>query len=94
MSRDPPAPLPGGYKVRDKTYYVGASITVDPSLKIVHGQQGEVTGPSVILGADGVCVLFPGNKGSINCRLTEVRTPRLRCPLLSSVSVRRTAVRR
>ena len=56
--------------------------------KLVDGGQGEVTGPTFAESyqGKGVCVLFPGNKGSVSCLLTEVRrlraasaaTPRLR----------------
>ena len=43
--------------------------------KYVHGQQGEVWGPTDCESTKGkgVAVLFPGNKGSVNCYLTQVR---------------------
>ena len=74
VSRDAPPPLPGGYKVGEKVFYTGASLTWDDGDKIVHGQQGEVMGP----GNDeyegkGVRVRFPGNKVNTSCLLTEVR---------------------
>ena len=75
MSRDPPPPLPGGYKVGEKVFFTGMSETFPIGDKVVHGQQGEVVGPA--LGENtkgkGVAVLFPGNKGNINCYLTTVR---------------------
>ena len=75
MSRSPPPPLPGGYEVGEKVFYTGASKTVSTGDKLVHGQQGEVTGPATAEGyiGKGVRVLFPGNKESINCYLTSVR---------------------
>ena len=40
----------------------------------MHGQQGEVVGPATDEdGEEGVAVLFPGNKGSVECYLTNVR---------------------
>ena len=43
--------------------------------KLMHGQQGEMVGPATIEGhvGKGVKVLFPGNKGYVNCYLTQVR---------------------
>ena len=75
---DPPPLLPGGYKVGEKVFYTGRSETLPSGDKVVHGQQGEVMGPatSVALKGKGVCVLFPGNKGNVQCPLTEVRCPR------------------
>ena len=86
VSREAP-PLPGGYRVGEKVFWTGANQTLSNGEKLVHGQQGEVVGPGT--GEDGdkrVSVLFPGNKGNINCLLTTVRrlraasaaTPRLR----------------
>ena len=71
--RDPPPPLPGGYKVGEKVFFTGANQTVSTGNKLVHGQQGEVTGPGT--GEDGdkrVSVRFPGNKAGTNCLLTQV----------------------
>ena len=89
QSGDAPTPLPGGYKVGEKVFYTGASYTFADGDKLVHGQQGEVTGPGRgKWTGKGVEVLFPGNKDSINCYLYQVRrlraasaaTPRLRRP--------------
>ena len=75
MSHGAPPPLPGGYKAGETVFYTGPSQTLQPGYDVVHGQQGEVTGPCD--GEDGedegLLVLFPGNKDSINCFLTEVR---------------------
>ena len=75
VSRDAPPPLPGGYPVGERLFFTGASQTFPSGHKLVHGQQGKVTGPATneSVKGKGVSVLFPGNKGNIQCRLTEVR---------------------
>ena len=75
MSRDAPPPLPGGYKVGDKVFYTAANHNFADGDKLVHGQQGEVTGPPTLANVKGkgVKVLFPGNKGDVDCYLTDVR---------------------
>ena len=56
-------------------FYTGLSLTVSTGDKVVHGQQGEVTGPATAEShkGKGVNVLFPGNKGTLDCCLTMVR---------------------
>ena len=80
ISRAPPPPLPGGYVVGEKVYYTGSSHTfsVPKGLyKVKHGQAGEVQGPSMgELGDKGVDVMFKGNTGNIECRLTELSRAR------------------
>ena len=79
QSGDAPTPLPGGYKVGEKVFYTGASYTFADGDKLVHGQQGEVTGAAT--GEDSgklVIVQFPGNPSANPCWLTTVR--RLRAP--------------
>ena len=80
-------------------FYTGPSRSHDLSkgYELVHGRQGEVTGPASMggqqawkcaltggqWGANGVEVLFPGNKGSFPLYLSSVRRPPhhdLRCP--------------
>ena len=75
VSRDAPPPLPGGYKAGEKAFYTGTCQNFPSGNKLVHGQQGEVTGPATgeEVKGKGVQVLYPGNKGSINCFLTTVR---------------------
>jgi len=75
VSRNAPPPLPGGYTLGEKVFFTGASATVPNGDKLVHGQQGEVTGPATLAThkGKGVAVRFPGNKGRIECFLTEVR---------------------
>ena len=71
---DPPPALPGGYKVGEKVFYTGPNYTFPSGNKQVHGQQGEVMGPGT--GEERnthVAVRFPGNKGNVECLLTEVR---------------------
>ena len=66
--------IPGGWKAKDLPYYTGASQTWDDGDKLVHGQQGEVVGPATgSHEGKGVAVLFPGNKGIIDCYLDTVR---------------------
>ena len=74
LSRSPPPPLPGGYKVGEKLYYTGASHTFDDGDRLVHGEQGEVMGPGNHEGQ--LLIKFPNNKGNINCTLDELsRSP-------------------
>ena len=79
MSRDAPPPLPGGHKVGEKVFFTGTSQTFPSGDKVVHGQQGEVVGPATSehTKGKGVAVRFPGNKGNIDCFLTQVRRLRL-----------------
>ena len=72
---DPPPPLPGGYKVGEKVVFTGSNHTFANGDKVVHGQQGEVTGPATTesVKGNGVCVRFPGNKGYVECWLITVR---------------------
>ena len=66
---------PGGYKVGEKVFFAGANETFATGDKVVHGQQGEVVGPSTLENykGKGVKVLFPGNKANVSCLLTTVR---------------------
>ena len=53
---------------------MGANETLLSGDKVVHGQQGEVTGPAALEHHNpGVAVRFPGNTGMVHCRLTQVR---------------------
>ena len=73
LSREPLPPLPGGYCAGEKVFFTGDSHTHSEGYKWSHGQAGEVTGPSTGgLGDKGVDVLFPGNKGNVNCLITEL----------------------
>ena len=67
--------LPGGYKVGEKVFYTGTSHTFADDDKLVHGQQGKVTGPALSesVKGKGVALLFPGNTDSVECCLYAVR---------------------
>ena len=74
LSRSPPPPLPGGYAIGEKLYYLGASIPVDDGDRYVYGEQGEVMGPGDEEGE--LEIKFPNNKGNIDCTLDELsRSP-------------------
>ena len=67
-------PLLGGYKVHDQVFFTGVNQTFPNGDKLVHGQQGEVSGPGT--GDEvrtHVAVRFPGNKGNVECPRTSVR---------------------
>ena len=86
VTRDPPPPLPGGYKMGEKVFCTAANYTFPSGNKVVHGQQGEVTGPATAEGyqGKGVAVQYPGNKRSIQCFLSQVR--RLRAAAAATTS--------
>ena len=57
----------------DTVYYTAKSHTFPSGNKLVHGQQGEVTGSgSGEKKGTHLLVLFPGNKGSVGLRATDV----------------------
>ena len=74
-----------GYTIGDKVYYTGASATFESGNRLEHGKQGEVVGPATgeRHRGKGVKLLFPGNKGWIECYLTQARRlpPPHRSPL-------------
>ena len=74
VSREPPPPLPGGYTVGEQVYYTGASHTFECGDRLERGKQGEVVEVTLRKGSEGkgLHVLFPGNKGAINCYLISV----------------------
>ena len=59
----------------DKVFFVGANETFLSGNKVVHGQQGDVTGPATFEHhkGPGVAVRFPGNTGIVSCGLTQAR---------------------
>ena len=70
-----PCNLPGGYTVGEKVFFTGTGQTFLSGNKVVHGQQGEVTGPATSAAAKGkqaVKVLYPGNKRSIDLSIAVV----------------------
>ena len=83
----PPGPycsqgqLPGGRAMSDELYYNGSSQTFDNGNTVVYGQRGEVVGPATSKShkGKGLMLLFPGNKGNVNCYLTQLsRNPPVR----------------
>ena len=76
LSRSPPPPLPGGYKVGEKLYFIGASQTFESGNRLVHGEQGEVMGPETGANESKLLIKFPNNKGNIACTLDSLsRSP-------------------
>ena len=78
ISRHPPPPLHGGYKLGEKLFYTWPSRTFEHNgrtYKLVQGQQGEVMGPGTGQHehkGTGLAMLFPGNKGCVDCVLAKV----------------------
>jgi len=72
LSRAPPPPLPGGFAVGEAVFYAGPKLTFRRSgNKVARGQAGEVTGPMPGR-PDHVAVMFAGNNGNINCRVSAL----------------------
>ena len=70
VSRSPPPPLPGGYKIGDELYYIGANEA--NGTRLVHGQLGEVLGPRTGGEEPMLSMMFPGKEdkyGGIGCPL-------------------------
>ena len=84
MSREPPPPLPGGYRVGEQVYFIGHSQVLESNNRLEHGQRGEVVGPALSNSHKGrdVAVRFPGNGVAIECFPTEVRLRHCRNPWL------------
>ena len=72
--RVPQAPLPDGYTLGELLYFTGVSQTASSGDKVAHGQQGEVVGPATgeNTKGKGLTMRFPGNKGIIDCQLTNL----------------------
>ena len=73
-----------GTTVGDKVYYKGTGETFENGDRLEHGTQGEVVGPvtSERYGGTGVAELFSGNKGVVDCDLTQARRRRSAHPQL------------
>ena len=70
-------PLPGGYAVGEKVFYAGGSETFEHAgsvYKTTLGQAGEVKGAASDpnFTGKGLLVMFPGNKGDVQCLLTQL----------------------
>ena len=73
--------LPGIFKMAEHVYFTGSSWTAPNGDKLLHGQQGEVVGPARAEShkGKGLEICFPGNKGNIECLLTNLsRSPPVR----------------
>jgi len=74
LSRKPPPPLPGGFRLGKRLYFLGLSQTLESGDRVVHGARGEVTGPaSGALAGQGLALLFKGNRHSVEFRLSQLR---------------------
>ncbi|EOD20550.1 hypothetical protein EMIHUDRAFT_101881 [Emiliania huxleyi CCMP1516] len=73
LSLEKPPPLPGGHELGDQLYYAGSNQTFESGDKLVHGQSGEVVGPATDFHqGNGLQMLFPGNKGHVDCYLPQL----------------------
>ena len=71
-------------------FYTGANYTFPSGDKLVHGQQGEVTGPGTgSHEGKGVVVRFPGNKVNINFYIVSLPGIKVNTVSLLLTSVRR-----
>lgn len=71
---DPSPPLPGGCHVGNELYYVGPSGNLENGDRMVYGQRGTVLGPATLdsYRGKGLAMVFPGNKGRIECYLNQL----------------------
>ena len=65
------APLPDDYRDRP-VYWCMADWTFPSGNTAAYGAKGEVTGPYTADEHPAVSVLFPGNKGTVGCRLAQL----------------------
>jgi hypothetical protein len=70
----PPTDFKGGYRHRGVAYWEGESRTIQEGYRVEYGMKGEVMGPATAesVKGKGLNVQFPGNKGPIDCRFTEL----------------------
>ena len=68
-------PLPGGFHVGDKPFFVGASQPMPEGKLLQHGSQGEVKGPATLPShkGKGVALLFPGHDEPVDCHVSDLR---------------------
>ena len=66
----------------EQVYYTGVREIFESGDRLEHGKQGEVVGASIgDKVGKGVVLRFSGNKGPIDCNLTQVRrNPAHRAP--------------
>ena len=73
LSTDAPPPLPGGHALGAKLFCTGPSKTFASGNRLTHGQQGEIVGPATgNLKGKGLAMRFPGNIGTIDCKLNHL----------------------
>lgn len=68
LSREPPPPVPGGYKLHEHVYHVGPSTRCDDGAFLEHGHGGVIVGPAVLDGCvctAGVELCWDGNPHSL-----------------------------
>ena len=72
----------GGYMLGEQLFFTGPNETFANGDKVVHGQQGMVTGSATSKShtLKGVKVLFPGNKDWVDCYLYQVRSHAVHTP--------------
>lgn len=74
LTRDVPSILPGGFRVGEMLYYIGASETLPNGDYVQHGGLGEVIGPATVKShrGKGLRMAFPGTHGAVNCPIAEL----------------------
>jgi len=73
LTRDPPPPLPGGFAPDDLVYYNGSSSSFDNGDVLIFGERGTVVGPPTLAShAEGLTVLFDGNKAPYQLLLNQL----------------------
>ena len=75
LSRSPPPPLPGGYKLGDTLYYIGDNYNFDAGYRLAHGQKVEVIGPDFDLGDEVQPYHLLGDEGWDNQIFTPGPSP-------------------
>ena len=72
LSRDPPPPLPGKYKLGDMLYNTAESETFPSGNRVVHGAQGQVVGPAMTHEGKGLQLMFEGNTSPITFHIDKL----------------------
>jgi len=70
LSRERPPPLPGGFALDDTVYFSGNSQAFTSGDRLEFGLRGTVVGPT--RAAEGLTVLFDGNKGTVQVVLNQL----------------------
>ena len=75
--------LPGGHATKEKLFYTAADYIFPSGNKVEYRAKGVVVGPATLEShkGKGLAMQFPGNKGVVDCLLTQLsRTPPVRPP--------------